>query len=130
MPEISADKIIGRNLYAKKSIPKLNTSLVVIGKFLPNDFIGNVYSYIQKNGIVYWMFKDYSGKYFLTKHDASAYKFSSDIEQAFKQQEIEKEKEVIEQKGQVPYYIEKYGKVILVGVLGAYLLSTYIKTMK
>lgn len=130
MPSISADKIIGRNLYAKKSIPKLNASLVQIGKFMPNDFIGNVYSYIQKNGNVYWMFKDYSGKFFYTLHDPEAYKFSSDVQQAFDQQEIEKEKELIEQKGQVPYYIEKYGKFVLYSVLGVYLIGTIIKSKK
>ena len=130
MPSISADKIIGRNLYAKKLIPKLNSSLVQIGKFQPNDFIGNVYSYIQKNGKVYWMFKDYSGNFFYTLHDPEAYKFSSDVQQAFEQQDIEKEKELIEQKGQVPYYIEKYGKVILFSVLGVYLVGTIIKSKK
>lgn len=120
MPEISADKIIGKTLYAKRQLDKLNTSLQKIGVFSAGQSVGQVYSYITRGGSVYWLFNDPFGKPYLVKHDSTAFQFSQDVQEAVKKQKEEKTKEEITQKGQIPFYIEKYGK----WVLGAFILVT------
>lgn len=120
MPEITADKIIGKTLYAKRQLDKLNSSLQKIGTFSAGQSVGQVFSYIVRNGQVYWLFKDVFGKPYLVKHDSTAFQFSAGVQEAVKKQEAEKVKEEIAEKGQVPYYIEKYGK----WVLGAFILVT------
>ena len=127
MPEISADKIIGKTLYAKRQLNKLNSGLQKIGVFNAGDSVGQVFSYIVRNGQVYWLFNDPFGKPYLVKHDSTAFQFSAGVKEAVKKEQEEKTKEQIQEKGKIPFYIEKYGK----WVLGAFILVTlareYIK---
>lgn len=130
MPEITADKLIGKTFFAKKNLDRLNSSLVKIGTIAANSPVGVVYSYIQRNGQVYWQFIDFNNKFYYIKHTSDSFKFTGDVQQAIKdkkqeQQDIEREK-----KGNIPFYIEKYGKVILLYGVGAYLIATYIKNRK
>jgi hypothetical protein len=130
MPELSADKIIGKTLFAEKQLDKLNSNLSKIGTFAKGSSVGIVYSYIIRNGSVYWMFYDATNKPYYVKHSADSFKFSGGVADALSQQQLEKEKQLKEQKGAIPYYIEKYGKWILLYGIGAYLVATYIKSKK
>jgi hypothetical protein len=42
MPEITADKIIGKTLFAKKDLTRLNSSLVKIGTIVAGSPVGQV----------------------------------------------------------------------------------------
>jgi hypothetical protein len=130
MPEITADKIIGKTLFAKKDLDRLNSSLVKIGTIVAGSTVGQVYSYIQRGGKVYWQFIDFNNKPYFVLHTADSFKFSGDVKQAIEEKKQEVEKIAKEQKGSVPYYIEKYGKWILIYGVGAYLVATYIKSIK
>lgn len=130
MPEISADKIIGKTLFAKKDLTRLNSSLVKIGTIVAGSPVGQVYSYIQRGGKVYWQFIDFNNKPYFVLHTADSFKFSGDVKQAVQQQKQEVEKLEKETKGSIPFYIEKYGKWILIYGVGAYLIATYIKSRK
>ena len=130
MAEISADKIIGKTLFAKKQIDKLDSSLRKIGVFAPGVSVGIVYSYIVRNGNVYWMFYDLMNKPYYVKHTGDSFKFSGGVEEAVQQQKIEKEKQLIQDKGAIPFYIEKYGKWVLIGIVGVALFSSYLKYKK
>ena len=130
MPEITADKIIGKTLFAKKDLIRLNSSLVKIGTIVAGSPVGQVYSYIQRGGKVYWQFIDFNNKPYFILHTADSFKFSGDVKQAVEQQKKEVEKVQKEEKGSLPFYIEKYGKWILIYGVGAYLIATYIKSRK
>ena len=130
MPEITADKIIGKTLFAKKDLIRLNSSLVKIGTIVAGSPVGQVYSYIQRAGKVYWQFIDFNNKPYFILHTADSFKFSGDVKQAVEQQKKEVEKVQKQEKGSVPFYIEKYGKWILIYGVGAYLIATYIKSRK
>lgn len=127
MPEVTADKIIGKTLFAKKQIDKLNSSLQKIGIFKAGDSVGKVFSYIVRGGQVYWSFNDPFGKPYLVKHDSTAFQFSSGVKEAVQREEQEKVEEEKERKGAVPYYIEKYGKWVLGVFIAVTLLREYIK---
>ena len=130
MPELNASQIIGKTLFAAKQLDKLNASLNKIGIFKPGESVGVVYSYITRNGVVHWMFYDSFGKAYYVKHSADSFKFSKDVQQALQEQQIKDEKALIEQKGAIPYYIEKYGKWLLYAVVGVALFKTYYKYKK
>jgi hypothetical protein len=128
MPEITADKIIGKTLFAKKDLTRLNSSLVKIGTIVKGSPVGQVYSYIQRGGNVYWQFIDFNNKPYFILHTADSFKFSGDVKEAVQQQEKEAEKIEKLEKGSIPFYIEKYGKTILIYGIAAYLIATYIKS--
>ena len=130
MPEITADKIIGKTLFAKKDLNRLNSALVKIGTIVAGSPVGQVYSYIQRGGKVYWQFIDFNNKPYFVLHTPDSFKFSGDVKQAIEEKNKEVEKIAKEEKGSVPFYIEKYGKVILLYGVGAYLIATYIKSRK
>jgi hypothetical protein len=130
MPEITADKIIGKTLFAKKNLTRLNSSLVKIGTIVAGSPVGQVYSYIQRGGKVYWQFIDFNNRPYFVLHTPDSFKFTGDVKQAVQQQKREVEKVEKEEKGSIPFYIEKYGKWILIYGVGAYLVATYIKSRK
>lgn len=130
MPEITADKIIGKTLFAKKNLTRLNSSLVKIGTITAGSPIGQVYSYIQRGGNVYWQFIDFNNKPYFILHTPDSFKFTGDVKQAVEKQKQEIENIQKQEKGSIPFYIEKYGKLILLYGVGAYLIATYIKSRK
>ncbi len=130
MPEITADKIIGKTLFAKKNLSRLNSNLVKIGTIVAGSPVGQVYSYIQRGGQVYWQFIDFNNKPYYILHTADSFKFSGDVKQAIEEKKQEIEKQEKQEKGAVQFYFEKYGKVILLYGIGAYLIATYIKSRK
>ena len=130
MPEITADKIIGKTLFAKKNLIRLNSSLVKIGTITAGSPIGQVYSYIQRGGNVYWQFIDFNNKPYFILHTPDSFKFTGDVKQAVEKQKQEIENIQKQEKGSIPFYIEKYGKLILLYGVGAYLIATYIKSRK
>jgi hypothetical protein len=130
MPETTADKLIGKTLFAKKDLNRLNSNFVKIGTIVAGSPVGQVYSYIQRGGRVYWQFIDFNNKPYYVLHTADSFKFSGDVKQAIEEKKQEIEKLAKETKGSVPFYIEKYGKLILIYGIGAYLIATYIKSRK
>ena len=78
MPETTADKLIGKTLFAKKNLSRLNSSLVKIGTIVAGSPVGQVYSYIQRGGRVYWQFIDFNNKPYYVLHTADSFKFSDD----------------------------------------------------
>lgn len=130
MAEINASKIIGKTLFAAKQLDKLSAGLQKIGVFKPGETVGVVYSYITRNGQVYWMFYDAFSKAYYVKHSADSFKFTKDVQNALQEQQIQEEKELIEKKGAIPYYIEKYGKWVLYSIVGVALFRTYYKYKK
>lgn len=130
MPEITADKIIGKTLFAKKDLTRLNSALVKIGTIVAGSPVGQVYSYIQRGGKVYWQFIDFNNKPYFVLHTPDSFKFTGDVKQAIQEKKQEIEKIEKQEKGSVPFYIEKYGKVILLYGVGAYLIATYLKSRK
>ena len=130
MPEITADKIIGKTLFAKKDLNRLNSAMVKIGTIVAGSPVGQVYSYIQRGGKVYWQFIDFNNKPYFVLHTPDSFKFTGDVKQAIQEKKQEIEKIDKQEKGSVPFYIEKYGKVILLYGVGAYLIATYLKSRK
>ena len=129
MPTVSAEKIIGKGLIAKQTVKKLNSLLQPIGEFSPGDPVGVVYSYIQRGGKLYWLFQPDFMPPYLVEHTTTSFEITDDIKNVITKQRLEREKELrdeeIKIKGAVPYYVEKYGKFLVLIIAGVY-LSKYL----
>jgi hypothetical protein len=54
---LTADKVIGQYLKPKRSLPVYEPSLQnIIGSVNPGQIYGPVYSWLERDGQVYWMF--------------------------------------------------------------------------
>lgn len=140
----SADKFIGKTFYAKKNRTKFRypgdykTTFPGQSKlyvFKPGELIGVVYSWLQKDGSLYWMFYDSNNKAYYVQHDDTAIELTKQIQNVIKVAESKEKAEteaaiqqneqaLIEAKGVIPYYIEKYAP----WVLGAFILVSLGKS--
>lgn len=126
MPNITADKIIGHKLYAERTVNGYNLPDApnrIIKTYKPGQLIGNVYSYLQKPDGVYWMVYEGNTTIYIKHSGDLKVPDLPDIiaEINRKAEELKKE-----QKGVVPYYIEKY----LPWIIGAIALGIIIPTLR
>lgn len=131
MPTISADRVVGKGLIAKVTIAKLNGTFNRIGTFEKGEPIGNVYSYVMRDGKLYWMFYDTFDRPYYVQHGEGRFVITDAIKSEVKKQQAELKAEEAEElkklKGELPYYLEKYGIWIIASIAGIVLLNTYIK---
>ena len=119
----TADQIIRKKLYAKQPVSRLSYSFMKTGTIQPG-FIGVVFSYVTRPDGVYWIITG-GPSGFLVKHDQT--KLSLDPverEQLEIRQRTEREKQEIERKGTIPFYIEKYGRWVLIASVASIVLKT------
>ena len=137
MADVSADKIINRTLWAKKDVPVLNSSFKQVSIIKANNVVGLVSSYIQRPGKLYWIIKSNNNPsgFFLVEHKEGIFSQNKGgVNIAIKKQALEDKAEIIkaenelelikkEEKGTVPYYLEKYGPYLI----GTIILLAIIK---
>ena len=123
MPEISVDKLIGFNLTAAKQLkaysePDLKSK--VLYTIPSGGKTGKVWSWVERFEGTWLVFKKSYGGYYYILALPKSFKLSEDLKQVYKVEQTKEEQEIVEQKGKIPYYIEKYGK----WVLGAFIVVT------
>jgi hypothetical protein len=130
MPSLNVGKLIGLNLTAKKRLTAYNfpnEPKKVLFYVLAGGKTGSVYSYLEKPDGIYLQFNRSGGSYYYIKYEPDSFVLSDEIVQLIKLDQLQLEKQLIAEKGAIPYYIEKYGKFILGAVLITTLISVYIK---
>lgn len=131
MPNITADRIVGKGLIAKVTVAKLNGVLQKVGTFKKGESIGTVYSYVMKDGKLYWMFYDSFDRPYYVQHGEGRFVLTDAIKSEIRKQKAEirqQEQDAIKEgKGNVPYYLEKYGIWVISSIAAIVLLNTYIK---
>jgi hypothetical protein len=132
MPNITADAVLNKDMYAKTNIDLYDMALNKKGTLQAGALIGNVYSYLVDNvGNLYWMFymtpEDYTSQTpTYVKHDASELYLPSyaDLMQSVTDK-IESDK--LASMGTVNYYIQKYAPYLIAGVVAALVLPPLLK---
>lgn len=130
---IEVSKLIGKNLVTKKMLPAFNfpeKPNKVLFTIPVNGRTGPVYSYIEKPSGIWLQFKRAGGSFYYILFEPNNFVVTSDIQKEIKIQQAQDEKEIIKEKGQFVYYFEKYGKIVFFGVIGAYVLTSYLKNKK
>jgi len=138
VPQINVDLLINRTLYAAGPVDILDGSLRVIDRRSAGQVVGDVDSYITRGGVVYVTLKPYQRVRLVKVQGAPLTLSKADAEAVALRQKAKERQELAplreaeeaaqkEEKGTFLYYFEKYGKVALVVLVGAYLAGTYIK---
>ena len=122
-----ASDIINKRIYARGTVPRLNYALQKVGEFKTGQLIGTVFSWIERADGLYWMIGGGSTG-FVVKHDKT--KISLDPVERRElevKKNLETEKQKIADQGAIPYYIEKYGKWVLLAALAGIVLKKVLK---
>jgi len=129
MAKITADKVIGKNLYSKGAVDLVSLpGGKVIKTIQSGGLLGNVYSYIVSNGIVYWQFYDTNKQPFYAKQDSNV-SFPG-LDEVLKQIQSEAVANEINKKGALNYYLQKYLPWLVGGVVVALVLPVLLKSKK
>jgi hypothetical protein len=131
MPNITADKIIGQDIYSKGSVQALNSTFKPGKIFSKGQKIGNVYSYIESNdGALYWMiyetprdFANFNPIY--VKHITGMIEAPA-LPGILAELERKKKAEELEKLGPVAFYVKKY----LPYIVGAIALAILIPAVR
>jgi len=123
MPQIDVKLLLNRTLYAKGPVQILDSGLNVVTTRKAGDVVGNVDSWITRNGIVYLTLKPFQTVRLVKVPNLNLSLSKIDSAEVFAQQSAAELKAM----GPVAYYVKKYGTVLLAVLAGTYLLGTYIK---
>ena len=130
MSNISADKVIGLYLVAKKNVTKYGPDKVTpVGVFRPGETVGRVYSYIT-SPYIGWMFFDAAGNAYYTKHMSSVYEKPQAVINAEVQVQAQQQQQAIENEGKFWYYTKKVGIPLLLTASVLFALNSYLKYKK
>lgn len=129
MATITADKVIGKNLYSKGAVDLLSLpGGKVIKTIQSGGLLGNVYSWVNYNGIIYWQFYDTYKQPYYAKQDSNV-SFPG-LDEVLKQIQSEAIANEIEKKGALNYYLQKYLPWLVGGVVVALVLPVVLKSRK
>ena len=121
MPSIAADKIIGQDIYALGNVQALNKNFQPGRTFSKGQKIGTVYSYIENNdGDLFWMLYDTPNDFqnfnpIYVKHIKGLIDCPA-LPGIIAEIERKKQEQIIQEKGALRYYIEKYLPFIVAAV--------------
>jgi hypothetical protein len=116
---ITADQLIDKEIYnGSKSIKGYNALGVAIKTFAPEQSLGIVYSWINKDALkgyalmFYEDAKNFKKPYYIRFVDGP-FKASPEIKKIQQKEKIAEEQEQLKDKGPFAFYIEKYGPYII-----------------
>lgn len=142
MPQVNVSLLLNRIVYATGNVDIKDSALRVVDRRTAGQVVGRVDSWVQRNGSLYLIVKN---SYYplepvrlvgpslrnltLSKADAEAVRLRQKAEERKELSPLRQAEEVAqkEEKGSVRFYIEKYGRVVLIAAVGAYLVGTFIK---
>lgn len=124
----TADQIINKRIFTKANLKKLNSRLEEIGTIPPGP-IGVVFTYVTRGGKVFWMIgESFARGAFLVQHNPAVISLDPQERREIERKEqAKKDKQQIEQKGAVPFYIEKYGRWLIVAGLAGLAITQIFK---
>jgi len=134
MPNITADKVVNHLMYAKANINAYEPGgKIVVKTFTPGQLIGKVYSYIEINNDLYWMFyltpADYNNfNAVYVKHDASKLSLP-DLPAILDQIAAEKKAAIIAKDGVFSYYLQTYLPYIVGAIVVSIALPSIVKSV-
>lgn len=132
MPTYTADQIVGKTLIAKKNValkrePRKSAETVFVVK--PGITIGVVYSWVNADGGIWWMYYDQNGKTYYTYHEPGAYDIKSLTAQGVESlEEVQEDKEKTE--NPIGYYVTKLLKPVTYAVIGYFGLKAVLDLME
>lgn len=119
MPTFSVDQIVDKTLIAKKPVPikrlPLDTAPTVY-TVKPGETVGVVYSWVSRDGSIWWEYYDSNKNAYYTKHEPGTYDIKSLEAQgtiSLEQQQDETKKD----ESPVTYYLDKLTTPLVWGIV-------------
>lgn len=122
MPELTADQLIDKELFANKKLIAIDATGKTVKIIMPGASVGIVYSWITKsitkglNSPPYLMFYDdirlLKNPYYVKIED-KAFKLTEDIKKIIDKETTKDEKQKLQDKGAVLYYFQKFAPYII-----------------
>lgn len=128
MPTFSADQIVGKTLIARKNIPlkrQPHKSAATVYTVRPGITVGVVYSWVQGEGGIWWMYYDQNGATYYTFHEPGAYDIQSITAQGVESLEQVQENQQA-QENPVGFYLTKLLKPVTYAVVGYFGLKAVL----
>lgn len=137
MDEVLLGKYIDTTLEAK--IPlfkydrtgyKQSAKINQIGVFRAGEYVGKVYSYVLYPFPLFMFYTNddpENGTPYYTRANFDWYTTPKKVTQYIAQEQAQQEQQEIENQGAVPYYIEKYGTKLFLGIAAVVIISSLIK---
>lgn len=145
MPDLTSDAVIDLirskmvsndiSMYATGSVNAYSSpGGTFIKRFPAGSFIGNIFSYVNGTDGLYWMFDNgvydpNNPSYLYIKNDPASLSVPM-IPDLIQQVQDAKDQQQKDQKGIIPYYIEKYAPWIVGGIVVAVALPSIVKSTK
>jgi hypothetical protein len=123
MPTITADKVLGRSMYAKGNVAGVDASGKQIKTFSDGQLIGVVDSWVNFSDGLYWSFYNNYAPYYV-KHDGNKLSLPA-LPDILKQISAEEDKKKLQTKGVLQYNIDKY----LPWIIGAAVIAISLPTV-
>lgn len=124
---IKPDSVINQFLIARTNVTKYDQDRVTpIGVFTPGNTVGQVFSYVTNPSFM-WEFQDGNGKTYYTKHSPGFYETPRTAQVAIIKAEAQQEQQIKDEKGAIVYYLDKYGKPIILTVSALVIISALIR---
>ncbi len=118
MPTYSANDIIGKTLIAKKNIAikrQPSRGAPTVFTVRPGSTVGVVYSWIQREGALWWMMYDDKGNTYYVYHEPGAYDIGAlNAQGAVSLEQVQEQQAAAD--NPVNYYVSKLVKPIAWGV--------------
>lgn len=133
--EFRADQIIGKSLTAKKAVSIYRTpddSAAPVYTVNPGESVGIVTSYLNPGAgrsVLYWVFRDQTGRYYYTRHAQGRYDIASLQTQGAQTTAQQLEAEAEKNKSLTDKIFAGLQNYLLIGA-AVYLLGTMIKSRK
>jgi hypothetical protein len=136
MANVTADQVVNHNIYAKDYVDGYTSTTLqnVRYKFYPKQLIGNIYSYIEEGGQLYWIVyvkpEDFANnKATILLHETGKFDVP-DLPEIIQKIETQQKNAAIEKSGAVAYYVEKYIPYIVGAIVVAVALPSIVKSFK
>jgi hypothetical protein len=135
MPTVTADKVVNHLMYSKANVNATDaTGKKTVKSFVPGDLIGNVFSWVEINNEIYWLFyltpADYNNfNAVYVKHDSNKLELP-DLPGILQQIADEKKAAIIAKDGIVGYYVQTYLPWIIGAIVVSIALPAITKSVK
>lgn len=132
MPTFSADQIVGKTLIARKNIALKrlpSKSAQTVYTATPGTTVGVVYSWVQADGGLWWMYYDSKGNTYYTYHEPGAYDIKSLNAQGVESlEQVQEDKDAAE--NPVGFYVSKFLKPVTYAVVGYFGLKVVLDILE
>lgn len=130
MPRVSLQYLIGTNIRANRDLQAFNLPQKpnrVLFTIKEGGNAGKIYSWVERPDGIWLMFERAGGSFYYIKADIGNFAATDQVIRAYQREKQQMERQKMQEKGAIAFYIEKYGIWVIGAVLASVAIREYIK---